>query len=65
VAEVISSSTEVEIHKKKVFAHLDEENERDAGTWVLDTGGDEPHVWVPNDVHEARHGGARHCAFWQ
>jgi hypothetical protein len=27
----------VEIHEK-VFAHLDKEKERDAGTWVLDTG---------------------------
>jgi hypothetical protein len=35
--EVISSSAEVEIHEEKVFAHLDEEKERDAGTWVLDT----------------------------
>jgi hypothetical protein len=38
VAEVISSSTEVEIHEEKVFTNLDEEKERDAGTWVLDTG---------------------------
>jgi hypothetical protein len=29
--------TEVEIHEEKVFTHLDEEKERDAGTWVLDT----------------------------
>jgi hypothetical protein len=29
---------EVEIHEEKVFAHLDEQKERDAGTWVLDTG---------------------------
>jgi hypothetical protein len=35
--EVISSSAEVEIHEEKVFAHLDEEKERDAGTWVLNT----------------------------
>jgi hypothetical protein len=28
---------EVEIHKEKVFAHLDEEKERGTGTWVLDT----------------------------
>jgi hypothetical protein len=35
--EVISSSAEVENHEK-VFAHLDEEKERDARTWVLDTG---------------------------
>jgi hypothetical protein len=36
--EVISFSAEVEIHEEKVFAHLDEEKERDVGTWVLDTG---------------------------
>jgi hypothetical protein len=36
--EVISSSAEVEIHEEKVFTHLDEEKERDAMTWVLDTG---------------------------
>jgi hypothetical protein len=35
--EVISSSAEVEIHEAKVFTHLDEERERDAETWVLDT----------------------------
>jgi hypothetical protein len=35
--EVISSSAEVEIHEEKVVAHLDEEKERDAGTWVLNT----------------------------
>jgi hypothetical protein len=29
---------EVEIHEEKVFAHLDEEKERNVGTWVLDTG---------------------------
>jgi hypothetical protein len=29
---------EVEIHEEKVFAHLDEEKERDTRTWVLDTG---------------------------
>jgi hypothetical protein len=28
----------VEIHEEKVFTHLDEEKERDTGTWVLDTG---------------------------
>jgi hypothetical protein len=32
------SVAEVEIHKEKVFAHLDEEKEHDVGTWVLDTG---------------------------
>jgi hypothetical protein len=36
--EVISSSAEVEIHEEKVFTHLDEEKEHDAGTWVLNTG---------------------------
>jgi hypothetical protein len=35
--EVISSSVEVEIHREKVFTHPDEEKERDARTWVLDT----------------------------
>jgi hypothetical protein len=35
--EVISSSPEVEIHEEKVFTHHDEEKERDARTWVLDT----------------------------
>jgi hypothetical protein len=28
----------VDIHEEKVFTHLDEEKERDIGTWVLDTG---------------------------
>jgi hypothetical protein len=28
---------EVEIHEEKVFTHLDEQKERNAGTWVLDT----------------------------
>jgi hypothetical protein len=32
------STAEVEIHEEKVFTHLDEENEHDAETWVLDTG---------------------------
>jgi hypothetical protein len=31
------STAEVEIHEEKLFAHLDEEKERDTGTWVLDT----------------------------
>jgi hypothetical protein len=35
---VISSSAELEIHEEKVFTHLDEEKERNAETWVLDTG---------------------------
>jgi hypothetical protein len=34
---VISSNAEVKIHEEKVFTHLDEEKERDAGTWVQDT----------------------------
>jgi hypothetical protein len=32
------SAAEVEIHEEKVFTHLDEEKERNTGTWVLDTG---------------------------
>jgi hypothetical protein len=32
------SVAEVEIHKEKVFTHLDEEKERNTGTLVLDTG---------------------------
>jgi hypothetical protein len=36
--DVISSSDGVEIHEEKVFTHLDEEKERDTGTWVLDIG---------------------------
>jgi hypothetical protein len=46
------STTKVEIHEEKVFTHLDELKEHDAGTWVLDTRGDEPHVWVPGGIHE-------------
>jgi hypothetical protein len=38
MAEVISSSAEVEIHEENVFTHLDEEKERDVRTWILDTG---------------------------
>jgi hypothetical protein len=36
--EVISSNVEVEIHEEKVFAHLDGEEECNAGTYVWDTG---------------------------
>jgi hypothetical protein len=36
--EVISSNAEVEIHEEKVFAHLDGEEECNAGTYVWDTG---------------------------
>jgi hypothetical protein len=32
------SMAEVEIHEEKVFTHHDKQKERDAGTWVLDTG---------------------------
>jgi hypothetical protein len=32
------SMEEVEMHEEKVFTHLDEEKECDAGTWVVDTG---------------------------
>jgi hypothetical protein len=35
--EIILSSAEVEIHEEKVFAHLDQEKERNIGTRVLDT----------------------------
>jgi hypothetical protein len=38
VTKVISSGAEVEIHEEKVFTHLDEEKERDTGTWVLNIG---------------------------
>jgi hypothetical protein len=37
MAEVISSSAKLQIHEEKVFTHLDEEKEHDAGTWVLNT----------------------------
>jgi hypothetical protein len=30
-------AAEVEIHEEKMFAHLDEEKERNTRTWVLDT----------------------------
>jgi hypothetical protein len=36
--EVSFSLAEIEIKGEKVYAHLDEEKEHDAGTWVLDTG---------------------------
>jgi hypothetical protein len=35
--EAICSGVEIKIKEEKVYAHLDEEKERDAGTWVLDT----------------------------
>jgi hypothetical protein len=35
--EAISSGSEIE-HEENVYAHLEEEKERDAGTWVLDIG---------------------------
>jgi hypothetical protein len=35
--EVSSSWAEIELKEEKVYTHLDEE-ECDAGTWVLDTG---------------------------
>jgi hypothetical protein len=35
--EVISSSAKIELHEEKMFAHLDQEKECDARTWVLDT----------------------------
>jgi hypothetical protein len=36
--EAISSGAEIELKDEKVYAHIDEEKERDARTWVLDTG---------------------------
>jgi hypothetical protein len=38
MVEAISPRAEIELKEEKVYAHLDEENERNAGTWVLDTG---------------------------
>jgi hypothetical protein len=38
MVEAISSMVEIEIKDEKVYTHLDEEKERDAETWVLDTG---------------------------
>jgi hypothetical protein len=61
--EVISSSAEVEIHEEKVFTHLDEENECDVGTWVLDTGATNYISGCRGGIHKDRHGGARYCAF--
>jgi hypothetical protein len=37
-ASAQGSVAKVEIHEEKVFTHLDEQKERDAGKWVLDTG---------------------------
>jgi hypothetical protein len=34
--EVSSSGAKIKL-KEKLYAHLDEEKERNAGTWVLDT----------------------------
>jgi hypothetical protein len=45
--KVISSSAEVEIHEEKVFTHLDQEKERDVGTWVMDT-------WAMNHLFGCR-----------
>jgi hypothetical protein len=33
----ISSRVEIELKEEKMYAHLDEKKERDAGVWVLDT----------------------------
>jgi hypothetical protein len=38
MVEVMSSVVEIKLKEEKVFAHLDEEKEHDARTWVLDTG---------------------------
>jgi hypothetical protein len=37
VVEAISSVAEIELKEDRVYTHLDEEKERDAGIWVLDT----------------------------
>jgi hypothetical protein len=34
----ISSGAEIELKEEKVYAHIDDEKECDAGTWFLDTG---------------------------
>jgi hypothetical protein len=38
VVEAISFRAEIELKEEKVYTHLDKEKERDAGTWVPDTG---------------------------
>jgi hypothetical protein len=47
VVEVSSSGAEIELKELKVYVHLDEEEERDAGTWVLDIG-------ATNHMYECR-----------
>jgi hypothetical protein len=37
VVDASSSGVEIELKEEKMYAHLDEQKERDAGTWVLDT----------------------------
>jgi hypothetical protein len=36
--EPISFKVDIELNEEKVYAHLDEEKERNASAWVLDTG---------------------------
>jgi hypothetical protein len=36
--EAIFFGVEIELKEEKVYIYLDEENERDVGTWILDTG---------------------------
>jgi uncharacterized protein YheU (UPF0270 family) len=38
MVEAISSRAEIKLKEETVYTHRDEEKERDAGTWVLDTG---------------------------
>jgi hypothetical protein len=38
VVVAISSGAEIELKEVNVYPHLEEEKERDAGTWVLDIG---------------------------
>jgi hypothetical protein len=38
MVEAISFVAEIELKEEKVYAHLDEEKEHDARTWILNTG---------------------------
>jgi hypothetical protein len=38
MVETLSSVVEIELKEEKVYAHLDEENENDVVTWIVDTG---------------------------
>jgi hypothetical protein len=45
--ETISFGVEIGLKEEKVYDHIDEEKERDVGTWVLDT-------WATNHISECR-----------